>query len=77
MIEEKIDQLLNELCDGSYILICKIKQDGGWSSITWKKLPEAMIISILEKTKHDLLSDIYGKQNRIRDDGDDGNVADK
>ena len=75
MIEEQMNQILNELGDGSYILIAKIKQDGGISTTTrWKTLSEAMIISLLEKTKHDLLADINRRQSMIRDDG---NVADK
>ena len=74
MIEEQMNQILNELGDGSYILIAKMK-DGGFSTITrWKTLSEAMIISLLEKTKHDLLADINRRQSMIRDDG---NVADK
>lgn len=70
MIEEQIDQILNELGDGSYILIAKAKQDGGVTTIIrWKQLSEFAIIFILEKTKHDLLAEINKRQTMIKDDG--------
>ena len=69
MIETKMDEILNELGDGSYILIGKIKNNGDITSVTkWKSLSELMIISLLEKTKHDLLAEINRRQTMIKDD---------
>lgn len=69
MIEEQLNQILNELGDGSYILVAKVKQDGGITSmIRWKALSEALIISLLEKTKHDLLTEINKRQTMIKDE---------
>ena len=73
MIETKMDEILNELGDGSYILVGKIKNNGDISSVTkWKSLSELLVISILEKTKHDLLSEINRKQTMVKDGKDIG-----
>lgn len=59
-----MNDILNELGDGSYILVGKIK-NGDISAVTkWKSLSELMIISLLEKTKHDLLSEANNGEKR-------------
>lgn len=71
MIEEQINQILNELGDGTYIFIAKINPEGGITTIIrWRKLSEAMIISSLEKAKFDLLAEINRRQDQFFDKGE-------
>lgn len=70
MIEQLMEQILQELGDGTYILVSKIRKDGGVSTISkWRNTNESSVIGLLEKTKHDLLTEINKRQMMVKDDG--------